>query len=437
MSELPRTSRAGDMLARGALVFGIVAMLVSLAFGLWHDPRDRVKSAYSDTFSASAIGHRALLELLRELDVPVLVSRYKTDERAHSASLLMIIEPHIVMDPKKRPEEPSNVRFRKMLNAAPSTLVVLPKWDGIASSEGERLWLKRVKRVRRADVQRVLALVGSGLDVRRLGGDTSTIAWQLGDDLKAAGRAPHIAHDAQLLRPSPAIAPIIWCDQGVLLGELRGQGASASGRVFVLSDPDVLANHGLHQKANAALVVDMLSRARASQGGPIVIDEVLHGHRQPPSLAREMTRFPLVLLLIQGVIFAVMLVWAGAVRFGPARREAVEQAPDRAFFLYTTAELLRYGGHAAPMTEAYLWTQIHEVARKLGAPTNEDPQALLTWLVAHATARGIAHPVDLHELVARAEHLSINRRSRARPRELRRMAKTIHRWRKELLLEHD
>ena len=158
MSELPDTSRVSDMIVRGALALGIVAMLVSLAFGLWHDPRDRVKSAYSDTFSASAIGHRALLELLRELDVPVLVSRYKTEERARTASLLMIIEPHIVMDPKKRPEEPSNARFREMLNAAPSTLVVLPKWDGIMSSEDDRLWLKRVKRVRRADVQRVLQL---------------------------------------------------------------------------------------------------------------------------------------------------------------------------------------------------------------------------------------------------------------------------------------
>ena len=62
----------------GALSFAGAAIFTMLD--------DRVRSAGADTFSVSAIGHRALVKTLERLDVPVIASRYRSAEKARSGT---------------------------------------------------------------------------------------------------------------------------------------------------------------------------------------------------------------------------------------------------------------------------------------------------------------------------------------------------------------
>src|SRR5262249_47205898 len=87
--------------------------------------------------------------------------------------------------------------------------------------------------------------------------------------------------------------------------------------LWVLSDPDVLNNHGLRSPGNARFVVEMIDKLR--HGGPVVIDETMHGYARQPSVVRTLFEFPLVVVTVQMIACAILVVWAAMVRFGPRR----------------------------------------------------------------------------------------------------------------------
>ena len=81
----PRTLLA--IIAIGTAAF--VGMVYLEMFGI-DDPDFEIGPS---TYSSSALGHKALMETLRRLDVPVVVSRFRTAEKTGSGSLLVLAEP--------------------------------------------------------------------------------------------------------------------------------------------------------------------------------------------------------------------------------------------------------------------------------------------------------------------------------------------------------
>ena len=63
------------------LVLGVGSLLSSLVFGLFGEEPEPA-SAGSDTFSKSALGHRAFVSLLESEDIPVRVSRFDSLARS-------------------------------------------------------------------------------------------------------------------------------------------------------------------------------------------------------------------------------------------------------------------------------------------------------------------------------------------------------------------
>src|SRR5688500_20014356 len=109
----PRTLLA--IIAVGTAAF--VGMVYLEMFGI-DDPDFEIGPS---TYSSSVLGHRALMETLRRLDVPVVVSRFRTAEKTRRGSLLVLAEP----DDSKISEE-----MVAGLRNAPHGLLVLPKWEG-------------------------------------------------------------------------------------------------------------------------------------------------------------------------------------------------------------------------------------------------------------------------------------------------------------------
>ena len=246
------------------------------------------------TYSRSAIGHAGIAEVLQKLGLPVVKSTYNSLEKLTPGSVLVIAEPH--------PSRLSEESIRTLLKAD-TILLVLSKWGGVAS-EQKPTWLRQARERMPTDAQWALRLVAPRAEVVRERGE---VKWTT----NALGLAPNLASPAQLVR-GQGLRAIVGGPSGMLVAEVTGRDR----KVWVLSDPDVISNHGLAREGNAALAVALIKRLRGGEG-VIVFDETVHGYvSKPMSPFLLMFRFPFVIATVQGLIAVALLLWATMARFG-------------------------------------------------------------------------------------------------------------------------
>ena len=197
-----------------------------------------------------------------------------------------------------RKRAPGDAEFQSLFEA-PNVLYVLPKRRGEPAND-RPAWLRRVDWVGRGEVERVLHAVHSDGRIERPDGAVNWTTNRLGP-------IPEIDRP-QLIAGGGSLRPIVGGGGGILVGEARRGGR----RIWVLSDPDILANHGLARGDNAAFAVALIDALR-SPGGTVVFDETHHGFIQRPSLWRSASRLPFAIVSIQALI-------ALAVRTSRARR---------------------------------------------------------------------------------------------------------------------
>jgi hypothetical protein len=348
-------------------VIGVVAVSLAVAAALtvFGDELGGKRSAGVDGYSVSAIGHQGLVRLLEKLDVPVVVSR--SDSAARAGNGLLIVAEPAVTDPASRD------RLTLLVGAASRTLVVLPKWYG--SVERGKTWIEDASELPADDVTAVLDALklDKPAQVRRA---PAAVAWEL----PPAAVRP-VIREPQLIA-SEALDPIVADRIGNVL---VGQTDRDAGELTVLADPDVLNNFGLRSADNARFVIELIDRLRA--GGPVVIDETMHGYAQSPSLVRTLFQFPLVLATLQVLVCAALAVWAAMVRFGPRRDAPPPIAPGKDFLIRNTAALLHYGGHHGHALRRYLALSTAAVRHALHAPALA-PDAMTAWLERVRLVRG-------------------------------------------------
>jgi hypothetical protein len=211
----------------------------------------------------------------------------------------------------------------------------------------------------------------------------------------------------------------------MLVGEL----VERNRRVLVLSDPDVIANHGLAREGNAALAVALIERLRRADG-TVVFDETIHGYaaatENPFAL---LFRFPFVIATVQGLIGVALLLWATLARFGAPQSVPPPLSAGRAGLLQNMAKLIEFTGHQQVMVRRYVEETLRHVARQLHAPRALAGDALVAWLKRVGGARGVS--VDCASLLQQARELgSAGRRDQA---SLVRLARETHRWQGEML----
>jgi hypothetical protein len=381
------------------------ASLAAAAFlGVYGDALYDPPSFAPDSFSRSAVGHRAFVELLRALGHPVIVSRHLTAAKAGDAAVALL-EPRVGPENEARKAIVDAVR-----KATPPLLVVLPK-RGAAPDPARPRFVSYAGLLPLEDAQRVLDALE--IDARVIRPERSIGSWR--------GELPAPSLDQPQLLTSERLRPLVAADEGILAGELVRDGVAT----VVLADPDVLATHRLAVGDNAALAVALVERLT---GGalPLVVDETLHGFDEQPSIARELLRFPLVLATVSALLAAALMAWAAAVRFGRPRPPEPLLAPGKLFLVDSTAGLLRHGGHAGHAAAAYLRAAKDEIAHRLRPPGA--PGETGAWVARAAEARGRAEP--LHDLEERVRALA-SRRSGGEE-DVVRAAQAIHAFREEM-----
>lgn len=365
--------------ARWVAGAAVLSLLASFYLLLMPSELSRVHSVDADGYSRSAIGHSGILQLLDDLGEPVLQLRQLRD--LGECGLFVIAEPGDI-------DEPTLHGLQGAIEQARVTLLVLPKRAGRADPEAPR-WIG-------SDALIPLAEVGEVL--RQLLGDelASEVVVARQDEPSGWSRAispdvaPTLSDPVQLLAKNSSIDPLIWCEQGVLLGMV--------GDLFVLSDPDVVANHGLHRGDNAALVLGALRWLKAD--GAIVFDETSHGHRIDASIWTEAGRFPLVLVPVHLLLLLALALWTAAGRFGTPRAVPAAIEAGKRFLIENIVNLLQRGGRHGPQLRRYLRLRVRSAAERLHAPRGLSDEACRDWLLERLPADGQRD--ELAELLQRA-----------------------------------
>lgn len=364
------------------------------------------------SFSSSAIGHAGLYDVLRRLERPV--------ERAVGHTLSAVGEKGalIVAEPEMRYLDDEDAL---RLLQVPRLLLVLPKWRGVEDERRDR-WIGRATPRPIKDAQTVLGLVTGEAWLDRA-------QWPLDFTVNELPFTPAGFGRVQLIR-SAKLRPIVGTAEAMLVGELITGGQ----RVWVLSDPDIMANHGLGLGQNAAFMVSLLDALRLSDGGgtdaaPIVFDETVHGFQAPEwSPGRLLFRLPFAAVTMVTLAAALMMILAGCGRFGALRPAKRALDFGKLGLIANGARLLEHAGHQGVTLESYIKMTLYSTALALHAPARLNEAGLLAWLDRLGRGRNVATRVT--EIMGAVSEIHDTKAGSAR---LYRYAREIYKWKGDIV----
>jgi hypothetical protein len=388
----PTFSRSAIVLlaASAAALFALTILLQATGSGLPFD-----KSA---EFDKSAVGYAGFYDVLRRLGRPVVrpLQGMRASVDARGTFVLWANDPY---------------GERVNLPNAPRILFILPKWRGIRD-EKKPQWLSGMKLLPLRDVRRVLALLPAG------GGSVSRGKWPEGQiprhglpdpiwKINVTDFAPVGSGPLQLVR-SEKMRPIVAGEEGMLIGEISDENR----KIWVLSDPDVLSNHGILKGDNAAFAISVVDELRFwnndDPGAPVAFGG-FSGRFQRTAVSPIMLlfRFPFGIVTLLTGCSAVLLVLAGMRRFGVPQVPRPALDFGRATLIANGARLLDYAGHHAVVLRRYVKMTVHSVAQALHAPYGQalpgcEERGLAAWLDRVGEARGVQRSCrDIMDIASR------------------------------------
>jgi hypothetical protein len=396
----------------GWIVGAVVVFAISLYF-MGGGELSGEDSVGPSTFSRSAIGHAGIADVLAQLAIPVVKSRSSSLEKLSPGSVLVIAEP--------RRNGQSEDAIRTLMKAS-TILLVLPKWTG-EPSEQKTGWLREVGERPVLDAKWALNLVAPRGEVVR---EKGAVQWTT----NTLHIAPATDLPVQLVQ-SDRLSPIVGAKEGMLVGEIKDRDR----KIWVLADPDIIANHGLAREGNAAAALALINALRGGGDGSVVFDETVHGFVvRPVSPFLLLFRFPFVVATAQGLLAIALLLWATLGRFGAPQAAPPALSAGREGLLANMAKLVEFTGHQDVMVKRYVQETVRDAAHQLHAPrelmgAGVTGAGLIAWLQRVGSARGVAIDCEavLHQA---AEPGSARRRN---PSALVRLARDIHQWKGEIV----
>jgi len=169
--------------------------------------------------------------------------------------------------------------------------------------------------------------------------------------------------------------PFIGNAEAMVLAWCPARGERNSG-FFLLSDPDLMNNHGLRLGNNAAIARDFLAqRAREKN---VVIDysvrdwlESENAGVQRDRTWADLLRFfspPFSALWIAGTVLLALAIWRGAFRYGPLQGARDVRAASKAEAVAARARLMRLTDQDGALLAEYAKARVGSVAAELFGP---------------------------------------------------------------------
>jgi len=395
-----------------ALVMGtsLVTFLFLVVFGESEGLEKQATAGHrlGSSFSRSAVGHAAFVALLERLPVAVTVSRFRSGARAGETAVLLLLEP----DPGDGEDDIES--FEETVEGAYRVLLVLPKRS--ARRDPVHGWKAELP-LTPVPNERIESLL------RKVDVDAKIVR---PSSLRlTANPLPTPRINAPQLIRSNDLMPIVAGPDGILLGTVRGR----TNEVYVLSDPDVLENHGLILGRNAEFGVRALEMAGGGRLRPVVIDETFHGYLVPPRVFSELLRFPLVVAVVHLVLLLGVVYWAGSGRFGAPIEEARGIRAGKDLLIGNMADLLLVGHRTPDALRKYFRNAVAAVSARIGLERELSPGEAVDRLARIGKNRDTK--IDLKTLESSVRDLCAT--ARFDEGRVIALARDIHRWRKEFL----
>lgn len=213
--------------------------------------------------------------------------------------------------------------------------------------------------------------------------------------------------------------PIIGTSEAMILGscplpaDAQSDEDGARDRVLVLSDPDLLNNHGLRLGDNAQIAADFLSSQ--TDEGNIVIDysriSWLRDPFQEPVRERtwaDLSRFfgpPFLILWLGAGFLLTLFLWRAALRYGPVLRERTTLGSGKALAIEARARLMRLSGQDGALVHEYAAARISAVAAALFGPSHARHYASEDEFLSFADRRHPDKAVRLRSVLAEIRRL--------------------------------
>jgi hypothetical protein len=347
--------------------------------------------------SESAIGQKAFITFLDAMNVEIGISIGEMLSFVGVDQLTILIEP-----------DPAAISFRDLPRRmdAKTVLLVLPKWRETADKDKPR-WIAQAGLMERAAVREMANAVVVGVDIVRL---SAPVQFNRNDY-----RNEPTLNRPQLMR-SARLKSIIAAPEGILLGSIK-RGRST---IYVLSDPDLLNNHGLENGNNGALILGIVNRLR--KDGGVSIDYGIYRNISAKSMWRRLVEPPLVGITAVLFLSLLLLLWHASSRFGQPLGVPLPLERGKRALIANSAALFQTRDHSYDLLEKYLDQQLSEILR-------EQPH-----IARHAGAAQVKALDHLGQLRgAKQNYSDIYARVKARSDDPAQLAHLIYTWKREIL----
>lgn len=281
------------------------------------------------------------------------------------------------------------------------TLLVMPKWQTVRDP-GHPGWVKAVGLVPRFDPERLLAPQRT-LHVARAriaGTPLRTVPAEAPPALRftAPGGLQTVS--------GPDLKPIVTAPDGtIVVAEVKDS------RVYILADPDLLANRGMGDIHQAAAALALLDYLNAKDAGTILFDVTLNGlgsSKSPLKLLFDPPFLAVTLALVAAMLLAGL---HSLIRFGAPRRRQRALAFGKAALVDNAAALVRKARRQAALGARYAELIRARAAAAFGAPAKLQGEALDAYLDGlggkpfSTLAAAASGARDQHELLGAAQAL--------------------------------
>ena len=331
-----------------------------------------------DSYGRGALGHRRWAETMQALGVHVV--RWTRASYADVTAPLFLIEPDAAT---RDTSDGSQISVAELCASRSAlgrvTVIVLPKWtiNMFGGVEPEYPW--RVREM----------IAGTPFEGAQIVWPSHVTATR-----DAIGASSALLGERRLELPWPQTiigpTPLLSGPTGSFIV------SDASGRVFLIADPDLLHNFDVQRADHAALLHDFVTNVLHAD--TIVIDEVLHEHVETRSLAQMFAHFPGVLALMHGALLVLVVLLYGRRRFGPPRVEPTPYGRGPREVIEVAAGVLASGQSIERLAPRYVEQVILDAHRRLGLTEGKALAQKAAALDAMLTRRGkLADAVRLLE----------------------------------------
>lgn len=360
--------------------------------------------------------------MLERLGFSVLIRRDPRTVPSGPGTAVLLAEPFFSAGQEGAGERALEAAIDLARQRNAPVLIVLTKWLGRPHAVQPR-WVERAELLGTGDVAWAAGALGGLLEtppylVRREGVRTYECETDWGDTARLT------LQGAQFLKLRPGLESAVSCGEDVLAA--RVQGVPGGGQFVILSDPDLINNHGLG-RGDAALLVEGLLRGGMGVEA-VLVDETIHGFTQTRGLLSELFRFPLILLTAQGALLLGLVLWSGMGRFGKPRTPPRALGSGKEILIENTSKLLGVTGNTAWTLPDYFRFTVREVASHYFIPHNLPEEAVLARLSEIGNSRGFE--LDPRRVKKLVRDLAGGGRQ-ATERAVR-LAARLHRWRTEM-----